>query len=341
MKEILDLLFTLEYMPFKNKGRILQAYRTLIGSRLSIAFEFEFNGSVTEKTAMWFIGHVETHPLYSKCVVMHNMGYDGRPYSKTTHDFRERCDDKREYRIRFSVQHDWKWCRILKDILTMFYVLEMQVGSIHLHLNAIGDYKIVGKKIKRMDKPCLVKHKLMKNRAYARPLNKEIFKLYGTTKSHLVALYRYKTDLSTQTLEIRVITPTVFYAQLLMEILYWEQVFKERQDGYRRSLKKDLIIRKYMEHSTELEENLGSPYVLRGPLLTRGIYNEIDENVLEAETQQALSSVDSFRNWYDESEEQIAESVQIIANDPNRTLVGIRICTSLMNEGYNILTPHQ
>jgi hypothetical protein len=276
---------------------MLQAYRTLIGSRIAIGIEFEFNGNIHHQTVLKFLKHIENHSMFMKYVIVHNMGYDGRTWSRHTHDLRD-IENKREYRIQFDVKIGWGWCYLLEHILTCFIVLQMEVDSIHVHYNAIGDMypnKTVTKVNKRVGKPTLNRIEGAKRLNYGNRIKKEAYKLYGKS-SFVTTAYRYKSDESTQTLEIRCITPTVFYQQLIFEILYWEQIFKELQDGYRRTLKKDLILRKYFEYSTEFEESLGCRTLLRGPLLTRGVYNKVDTDTEQELCAEVVSVVRSSSN---------------------------------------------
>ena len=227
MKDILDLLYTLEYMPFKNKERMLQAYKTLIGSRIYLGIEIEFIGTISSETARKFVTLIEKHSLYRKYVVTHNMGHDGVSYTDDEHSYGRNGED-REYRIQFNVKIGWGWCHLLEYILMLCSTLNMPVGSIHVHYNSRGEYDRYTKK--RSGKP-----PLLTTNKITTALEKNSNKLYGIEDFH-TRRFRYKESRDTQTLEIRVITPTVFYQQLLFEILYREQVTKELQDGYRRTL---------------------------------------------------------------------------------------------------------
>ncbi len=271
MDQILNILFNLERVKIKNIGRILQAYKTLIGSRLQIGIEVEFDGEISLETAERFITEVISHKYYST-VIEHQMGHDGVPMHSTQHHMEG--EKKREYRIRFNVRGQWQWLYLLSDMLLMFVILGMRVGSIHVHYNCIGEIesKYNGKNSyvkKRIGKPPVDKlPKLFggKNRS---PLAARAVQIFGANITNNT-LYRYKAKKHTQTLEIRCITPTIYYKQLLMEILVFEQVAKELQDDHRRTKKILKIITKYYKHSTLEEEELCCSDLQRGVLLPRG-----------------------------------------------------------------------
>lgn len=251
-------------MPFKNKGRMLQAYRTLIGSRGTVGLEFEFAGTVSIETTRKFVDSIYAHSMFRKYVVEHNMGYDGMNWFSSHHDICEKSKE-REYRIQFYVNKGFGWCYLLEYILMLIFTLGMKIGSIHLHLNSVGYTSYRGI---RRGKACLGTS-VKRHRIISAAVKKTAAELYGTIEM-TTTRYRYKADSNTPTLEIRTITPTVFYPLLLMEILYWEQVLKELQDKHRRTRKKLLIVKKYKEFSSREQELLGchGPLFI-GPMLQR------------------------------------------------------------------------
>ncbi len=265
MDDILKLLYTLERIPFKNKGRMLQAYHTLIGSRKKLGIEFEFNGEISEETAWKFINEVEHHPLMD-VIVEHNMGYDGRGWRSDTHKVAE-GDSNREYRIQFHVEGQWKWARLLSDILTLFVVYKMDVGSIHVHYN-LETFTTPVSTSKGLRNRYTGKTIYTTNyNKLSDAISKQTFKLYGVLKEG--TLHRLKQTDHTRSFEIRTITPTVFYSQLMMEILFWEQVVKQLSDKQRRTDKKRRIVEVYHQNSSVIEEQLGSSDLAFGILLKR------------------------------------------------------------------------
>lgn len=289
MKDILDIIYSLERIRLKNKGRMLQAYNTLIGSRVKVGIEFEFSGSVSQKTIARFIQLVESHNLFHKYVLEHNMGHDGRSWSAGRHTLEQ--DINREYRICFHVKRGWGWCYLLDYILSCFISLSMQVGSIHVHYNMEstidGDIApLVGRVVywgKRTKKRIQEYRHILHSK-----IDKTAEKLYG---DHSFSTRRFRYREHVPTIEIRIITPTVFYQQLMFEILYWEQCIKETQDEFRRTLKKDLIHRKYLEYSSQMEEELGCSNLLRGPLLQTYNFDSEGRTVLEEEEKDSLCLV--------------------------------------------------
>lgn len=241
-EQLLISLYKAQFLPYKNPGRMHAAYKQIIGSRGFIGLELEFLCATEIARA---IAHfLDKIPQEELSVVQ--LGYDNEHSAWTNRRHSVAENDStvcRELRLKFDVSKP-RWTKYLKSILDMLISQGTIVGSIHVHYNLLNSTNNKGLKGDRRTNNM---RSIIPKRMTNAKINIIASKLYGGYKSDQGNARRYRADNKTPTFEIRLITPTLYFPQLLMEILWWEQTVKEITDSYLRSNKKKTILEAYVQ----------------------------------------------------------------------------------------------